>query len=140
MSDFFIWIDNLPIAVSETVYKAYWQGQRKERYFAEGDIHNKVFYYNALDTEETNGSDIFLDEASPPVDEQVIKNMEISSLHHALEQLSAGDYALIYRLYFYGTSLRTISKEDDVPLSTLHYRHKRILKRLKDILCNTDNG
>lgn len=139
MNDFFIWINNLPVAVSETVYKTYWKGQRKERYFAESDIHNKVFYYNALDTEETNGSDIFLDEASPPVDEQVIQNMEISRLHNALKKLSDSDYALIYRLYFYGTSLRTISREDNIPLSTLHYRHQRILKKLKDILCTSDN-
>ncbi len=139
MNDFFIWINNLPVEVSETVYKTYWKGERKERYFAESDIHNKVFYYNALDTDETNGSDIFLDEASLAVDEQVIRNMEISRLHNALKQLSVNDHALINRLYFYGKSLRTISREDNIPLSTLHYRHKRILKKLKDILCTTDN-
>lgn len=138
MNEFFIWIDNLPVEVSETVYKTYWKSRRKERYFAESDIHNKVFYYNALDTEETNGSDIFTDDAAPSVDEQVIRNMEIGRLHDALEQLSGSDYALIYRLYFYGESLRAISREDNVPLSTLHYRHKRILKKLKDILCTKD--
>lgn len=138
MNEFFIWINNLPVEVSETVYKTYWKSRRKERYFSESDIHNKVFYYNALDTEETNGSDIFTDDAAPPVDEQVIRNMEMDRLHDALAQLSGNDYALIYRLYFYGESLRAISREDNVPLSTLHYRHKRILKKLKDILCTQD--
>lgn len=135
MNQFVIWINKLPVEVSEAVYKTYWKGQRKERYFAESDIHNKVFYYNALDTEETNGSDIFFDDTNPPVDEQVIKSMEIDKLHSALEQLPASDHALIYRLYFYGKSLRAISKEDDIPLSTLHYRHKRILEKLKNMLC-----
>lgn len=139
MNEFFIWINKLPVAVSETVYKTYWKGQRKERYFAESDIHNKVFYYNALDTEETNGSDIFFDEVSPPVDEQVIRNMEIDKLHNALAQLPSRDYALIYRLYFYGKSLRAISREDNIPLSTLHYRHKKILEKLKDILCAAED-
>lgn len=139
MNEFFIWINKLPVAVSETVYKTYWKGQRKEKYFAESDIHNKVFYYNALDTEETNGSDIFFDEVSPPVDEQVIRNMEIDKLHNALAQLSSKDYALIYRLYFYGKSLRAISREDNIPLSTLHYRHKKILEKLKDILCAAED-
>lgn len=138
MNVFYIWINNLPVEVSEKVYKAYWKGVRKERYFAESDIHNKVFYYNALDTEETNGSDIFFDEISPSVDEQVIKNMEITKLHNALAQLSGNDYSLIYRLYFYGKSLRTISGEDNIPLSTLHYRHKRILKKLRDMLCTEE--
>ena len=99
MNDFYIWINQNPIHVNEDVYKAYWKGNRKERYFAESDIHNHVLYYDALDTDETNGSDIFQDEACIPVDEQVIQNMEISKLKDALSTLSPFDHELIFRLY-----------------------------------------
>ncbi len=136
MNNYFIWMNQHPISVSEDVYKAYWKGQRKERYFSESDIHNHVFYYDALDTEETNGSDIFQDETCLPVEEQVLKNIEIDRLHDAMNKLSAHDYELITRLYFYGESLRSISKTTNISLSTLHYRHKSILKRLKKLLAD----
>lgn len=136
MNDFYIWINQNPIHVSEDVYKAYWKGNRKERYFAESDIHNHVLYYDALDTDETNGNDIFQDEACIPVDEQVIQNMEISKLKNALAMLSPFDHELIFRLYFDGESLRSIAKDKNMALSTLHYRHKRILKQLKTLLNN----
>lgn len=134
MKDYFIWINDSPVTVSETVYKAYWKGQRKERYFSEGDIHNKVFYYDALDTEETNGSDIFEDATGISVEETVIRDMEVGNLRSALSQLSKEDSQLVFRIYYYEESLRAISKDMDIPLSTLHYRHKRILQRLKQLL------
>ena len=45
---YFIRIDNETVFVTEEIYKAYCQGQRKERYFRESDIHNKTVYYDAL--------------------------------------------------------------------------------------------
>ncbi|MBP3325050.1 MAG: sigma-70 family RNA polymerase sigma factor [Coprococcus sp.] len=134
MNNYLIWIDQHPVTVSEDIYKTYWKGRRKERYFTESDIHNHVFYYDALDTEETNGSDIFQDESCLPIEEQAIKNIEINKLHDALKQLPQKDYDLINRLYFYGESLRTISQKEHIALSTLHYKHKRILKKLREFI------
>ena len=51
---YYIRIDNRNVYVSEEIYKLYCKGERKERYFRESDIHNKTFYYNALDTEDFN--------------------------------------------------------------------------------------
>ncbi len=140
MEEYLIWIDNKPITVDKPVYKAYWKGKRKERYFGESDIHNKVFYYDALDTEETNGSDIFCDETALPVDELVINHLEVNQLRTAMKQLTAHEYELICRLYFYGDTLRSISRAKNIPLSTLHYRHKRILRKLKDIMETTTDA
>ena len=133
---YLIWIDKTPVPVTESVYREYWRGIRKERYFSESDMHNKTFYYNALDTEETNGSDIFCDEASLPVEDKAIENLEISRLKTVLNELSKEEYELIYRLYFNGESLRAVSKEKGISLSTLHYRHKKILKKLKKLIEN----
>lgn len=139
MNEYFIWINNHPIAVSEAVYKEYWRGRRKERYFAESDIHNRVFYYDALDTEEMNGSDIFYDKTQLSIDEMVLEHLEIDRLHKALKQLSDKDYELICRLYFYDESLRSVARKTDISLSTLHYRHKRILQRLKNMMHDFEN-
>ena len=38
---------------------------------------------------------------------------------------------LIFNLYVQEESLRQVSRQKQVPLSTLQYRHKKILKKLK---------
>ena len=129
--DYAIWISKERIPVSEAVYKAYWQGVRKERYFVEGDIHNHTFSYNALDTEEMNGCDIFSNSNDIPVEDQVIRSLDMKRLESALEQLSREERTLILRLYYYDESLRNISRSSGVPLTTLHYRHRKILSKLK---------
>jgi len=129
-----IFINNEEIPVSEDVYRAYWKGARKERYFAESDIHNHVFSYDALDNEDMNGEDIFADDTS--IEDQVIKSIEEQQLHTALSELNAEDYNIIYRLYFCNTSLRKLSQEMGIALSTLHYRHHAILHKLQSCMNN----
>ena len=50
--NYYIQIDRRAIPVSEEIYKAYCKGIRKERYFAESDIHNHIFSYDSLDCEK----------------------------------------------------------------------------------------
>lgn len=129
--NYFIWINNEAVPVSESVYRAYWQGARKERYFAESDIHNHVFSYDALDTDEMNGGDLFSRNSDVPVDDQVIRNLETEQLYDAMKKLSSEEYHIIDKLYFCGTSLRRLSQETGIPLSTLHGKHRKILQKLR---------
>ena len=135
--DYYILINNKEISVSEEVYKAYCKGTRKERYFAESDIHNHVFSYDALDNEDMNGEDIFTNALDIPVEEQVIEHIEIQQLYNALSKLSRADYYIIYQIYFCKTSLRKLSEELGVALSTLHYRHHSILQKLYTLMKDT---
>lgn len=137
--DYTIWIDNKPIPVSEEIYHTYWKGIRKERYFAESDIHNKVFSYNALDTEEMNGSDIFSDYTSLPLEEQVIQHLENQTLQRALQHLEKHERELITKIYVYNHSLRMIARSENIPVTTLQYRHKKILLKLKNYLLQQEN-
>ncbi len=125
-----IWVNNKEVPVNENVYKAYWKGVRKERYFAESDIHNHTFSYDALDTEEMNGSDMFPSVSQTSVEEQVIVTLETEQLYLALEQLSDEEIYIVRQLYFYDISLRKLAENLQIPLSTLHYRHHRILQKL----------
>ncbi len=129
-----IFINNEEIPVSEEVYRVYWKGARKERYFAESDIHNHVFSYDALDNEDMNGEDIFADDTS--IEEQVIKDIETHQLYAAMSELNPEDYNIIYRLYFCNTSLRKLSQETGIALSTLHYKHHAILQKLRSCMNN----
>ena len=111
---YYIRIDNRNVYVSEEIYKLYCKGERKERYFRESDIHNKTFYYNALDTEDFNGCDLFQDTRAKPVDEQAEEALERSLLFEAMKDL--------------------ISRETGVPVTTLHYRHGKILRKLRSLM------
>lgn len=134
--EYSIWVQGNPIPVSEEIYHTYWHGVRKERYFAESDIHNKVFSYDAMDTEDLNGSELFQDTTAPSLEQQVIHNFEKKCLEKALQQLNAPEQRLIIRLYYYNESLRKIANREQIPVTTLQYRHKKILSKLKEIMLN----
>lgn len=132
--EYSIWIKGNPIPVSEEIYRTYWQGVRKERYFSESDIHNKVFSYDALDTGEMNGCDIFGDNNAISVEDQVIQTMNSQNLVYALKELDTQERDLIQRIYIYNESLRKIARQNKIPVTTLQYRHKKILLKLRNYL------
>ena len=131
---YYIRIDNRNIYVSKEIYKLYCKGQRKERYFRESDIHNRTFSYNALDTEDLNGCDLFQDTRSKSVEEQAEEALERSLLLKAMKGLDPRERDMIRRIYCYDQSLRQISRETGVPVTTLHYRHGKILRKLRNLM------
>ena len=131
---YYIRIDNRNIYVSKEIYKLYCKGQRKERHFRESDIHNRTFSYNALDTEDLNGCDLFQDTRSKSVEEQAEEALERSLLLKAMKGLDPRERDMIRRIYCYDQSLRQISRETGVPVTTLHYRHGKILRKLRSLM------
>lgn len=129
--DYYIKVKGTPVTVSEEVYKAYCQGERKERYFRESDIQNRTFFYDALDTEELNGSDMFWDPAAESVEDAAEKHWLLEKLRQAIFQLNPDEQDMLYHLYLRGDSLRAFSKHKQIPLSTAHARHQRLLGKLK---------
>lgn len=128
--DYYIKINRQNIPVSEAVYKAWCHGERKERYFQEGDISNGVFSYDALDTEDYNGSDLFSSPSQRSTEQAAEYHLMAELLPPALQTLTPEEKNLILRLYAYEESLRQISADTRIPLTTLQYRHKKILKKL----------
>ena len=131
---YFIRIDNETVFVTEEIYKAYCQGQRKERYFRESDIHNKTVYYNALDTAETNGCDLFSDPAVPSIEQTIENRIDCFHLKNALKGLKKEELDIVSRIYYYDQSLRQAAKETGVALSTLHHRHRKVLEKLRGMM------
>ena len=129
--DYYIKLKNTQIPVTEEIYKAYCQGERKERYFRESDIRNKTFFYDALDTDELNGSDMFGDPDAESVEETAEKHLLLERLRQAVSDLSQEERDMLCRLYVYEDSLRAFSRERQVPVSTLHARHQKLLEKLR---------
>lgn len=129
--EYYITVGSIPVPVTEEVYKVYCKGERKERYFRESDIRNHMMFYDALDTDELNGCDLFWDADAEPVEEAAQKHWLLQELRAAVGELDKSEQELIARLYLYGDSLRAVSRESSIPLSTLHGHHKQILNKLR---------
>lgn len=132
--NYYIQIDRRAIPVSEEIYKAYCKGIRKERYFAESDIHNHTFSYDSLDCEDGNGCELFKDTARPSPEEQMLQKDETDQLYQALKQLSEEEQRIILRLYYYNDTYRNLAASCGIPVSTLHRRHGKILEKLRKLM------
>ncbi len=97
--NYYIRIEQQNIPVSEEIYKIWQHGERKERYFREGDIRNGVFSYDALDGEGLNGSELFADEDRNPVEHQAERDLLINVLKQALNTLNNEDKELLALIY-----------------------------------------
>ena len=91
-----------------------------------------MFSYDALDTEEMNGSDLFTNPFQVSTEAAAEWEIMTEWLPTAIESLSAEEKRLLLRLYVYDESLRQISSNERIPVTTLQYRHKKILKKLKN--------
>ena len=134
--NYYIRIEQQNIPVSEEIYKIWQHGERKERYFREGDIRNGVFSYDALDGEGLNGSELFADEDRNPVEHQAERDLLINVLKQALNTLNNEDKELLALIYCQEESLRSIAQSTGVPFTTLQYRHKKVIKKLKLYYCD----
>lgn len=129
--DYYIKIREVQVPVSEEIYKAYCRGERKERYFRESDRRHKVLFYDALDTEELNGSEMFWDPSAESVEAVAEKDWFLERLQESLKELSDGERELLGRLYVYQDSLRAVARSSGIPVTTLQARHQTILKKLR---------
>lgn len=124
------------ISVSEEVYLTYYRMKRRELHLEEKDKSHRVFYYSALDTEETNGEDAIPDLNSPQVEDVVTDKLLAEKLHQCLNQLSKEEQELIFTLFFQNKSEHQVSRETGIAQKTVHNRKVRILSRLKKLMEN----
>lgn len=132
--NYYIKIQQQEVPVTQEIYKIWQRTERKERYFREGDSRNGVFSYDALDCEDWNGCELFADPNAGTVEGQAELRLLTNRLRIAIDSLYPDERELISRIYFLDQSLRKISQKTGIPFTTLHYRHKRILKKLKNFI------
>ncbi len=141
-----IWVNGQLIEVTDAVYDAYMRGDRKIRYF-EYDLKTERFLFDeigqvrqiipsredSLDRLMDDNAEQFADKRES-VEDMVLRKLSIESLHHALGQLSASEYALIKAIFFDGKTEREYAEELGVYRNAVHKRKIRILKKLKKLL------
>ncbi len=132
----YIKVNGQLVPVSEEVFDAYHYYERRERSLAEKDFQNGVVSYDALDTEDMLGEDMFPDESATSPEDVAIANLLSKQLHAYLAKLPLEDQKLLRAIYFEGMSERNIAEQTGIPKSTISDRRLRAIAKLKKFFEN----
>ena len=130
---FFLPLHGMLMEVTEQTYREYYRDKRRQKYIDERSKLNGDVSYNALDTDETLGEDVFAD-TKTNVEAEVINKMTVAELRKAFLLLSPDERELINILFIDGVTERKASEMYGVSQVAIHKRKNRILAKLKDFL------
>ena len=117
--------------VSEEVYLAYYQEDRRRRTVDEKEQRNGTVSYDDLDTVELSGAERFADRTTVSVEDAAIDRIMADKLHRCIDRLPKEDRALIRALFFDGLSERKYAEKLGIHHMTVHSRKVAILGKLK---------
>lgn len=130
---FFLPLHGMLMEVTEQTYREYYRDKRRQKYIDERSKLNGDVSYNALDTDETLGEDVFAD-TKTDVESEVINKMTVAELRKAFLLLLPDERELIKILFIDGVTERKASEMYGVSQVAIHKRKNRILAKLKDFL------
>ena len=133
MDKFFLPLHGMLMEVTEETYKEYYRDKRRQKYIEERSKLNGDVSYNALDTDETLGEDVFADEKTD-VEAEVINKMTVAELRKAFLLLSPDERELITAIYIHNLTEREFAKQKGVYHNAVHKRKLRVLEKLKKFL------
>lgn len=133
MDKFFLPLHGMLMEVTEEAYKEYYRDKRRQKYIDERSKLNGDVSYNALDTDETLGEDVFADEKTD-VEAEVINKMTVAELRKAFLLLSPDERELITAIYIHNLTEREFAKQKGVYHNAVHKRKLRVLEKLKKFL------
>ena len=141
-----IWIRGQFVEVTDEVYRAYMQGDRKMRYF-ENDLKTERFVLgkdgqvvqiipsreDSLDRLVDENAQQFSDEQES-VESMVLHKLKVDKLHTALSQMAPEDQVLIQALFFEERTESELAAALGISQPAVYKRKIKILKKLKIIL------
>ena len=131
---FFITVDKVNVSVSEEIFNAYAQADRKERYQAEREAGRLLSLERMED--ELNDSLLihlgggFIESA----EDTAIREIYTLRMLEALNQLSPNERDLLTRIYFDDVPIREIAREQGVYHRTIAYRRDKALEKLRRLM------
>ena len=132
---FNIYINGQVVEVTAEVYKTYHSMKAYEQYLERKDKINGKILYSELDTAEILGEEMIRsNQISKPVEQAVMDKFQKERLYIAISKLSNNEKAVIRGLYFEEKSQWELSYETGIPQTTISYRVKQALKKLRKII------
>lgn len=132
---FFLPLYGMLMEVTAETYKAYYKDKRRQKYIDERSLLNGDVSYDALDTDDTLGAEVFAD-TKTNVEAAVINKMTVAELRKAFLLLSPDEKKLLIEHFFDEKSQVELSKQYGVNQSSISRKINRIIAKLKKFLEN----
>ena len=130
---FFLPLYGMLMEVTAETYKAYYKDKQRQKYIDERSLLNGDVSYDALDTDDTLGAEVFAD-TKTDVEATVINKMTVAELRKAFLLLSPDERELIKVLFIDGATERKAAEFYGISQVAIHKRKNKILAKLKDFL------
>lgn len=138
---YIITVDGRDIEVTEEVYQAYSQADRRERYVREEVEPGKILSLENLLEDEVPLEKLGV-EMSPSAEETMLgqegirqTEQQLKKLADALAGLNTAERQLLQALYFDGLSAREYARQLGVYHRTILYRRDKLLEKLRGKIC-----
>ena len=131
---YYIRVPEALVEVSEDVFKTSRYMDRHFQTLEEKDARNRVFSYDALDTEDMLGAELFPDPSSPNIEDQVIASMMAAKLRQCIALLPEEDRKLIRAIYYEGASEKDTGKLFGISQRAVSKRLHQILRKLQILI------
>ena len=130
--EYYLYVKGKAVAVSEEVYKTYWNITEHEKYLIKKDWKHNVIPFSALD-HDGHFVDNIIDEKID-LEKIVEVKMQIEELNKALATLTKKERELIEAIFYKEESLRSIGKKEKVSYQAIGKRRDKILEKLRKLL------
>lgn len=133
--NYYIFLEDTKVDVSEKVYKGYWQETNRENYLNRLDKENKLGCFSEFIIDGTARSmeERLIDKAVD-VEKLVAVKMQIEALNKALDKLNPEEREIIQALFFDEVPQRDLAKKLNISQGAVFRRKEKTLKKLKIFL------
>jgi RNA polymerase sigma factor (sigma-70 family) len=137
--NYYIFLGDKKVDVSEKVYKGYWQETNRENYLNRLDKENKLGYFSEFISDGTDRSmeERLIDKAVD-LEKLVAVKMQIEALNKALDKLSPEEREIIQALFFDEIPQRELAKTLNISQGAVFRRKEKTLEKLKVFLEDWD--
>ena len=130
---YYIRVPEALVEVTEDVYKAFWTMDRHARTLEEKDTRNQVFSYDAFDTDDMLGAEMFPDQSTSNMEDEVIAEIMAAKLRRCIALLPEEDRKLIHAIYYEGLSEEAAGKRLGISQPGISKKRDRILQKLQKL-------
>lgn len=133
--NYYLFLGDLKVDVSEEVYKGYWQETNRENYLKRLDKENRLGYFSEFVSDEVARSmeERLIDKAVD-LEKLVEVKMQIEALNRALDNLSPEEREIIQALFYEEIPQRDLAKKLNISQGAVFRRKEKILRKLKVLL------
>ena len=130
------------VEVPDAYLKKHREAERREQYVSDSKRDSGFLFLSLSDLRSAENDfriESILTDTDADVEEWVLRKEELDLLRKALKMLTADERKLIERLYLSDrpVSERQLSREWNIPQTTLQYRKQKVLLKLRKYLDST---